>query len=323
MAAKSFGPQPADGVAHAGDQDNWYSDVSGNGNHMSSWADGARPASTTNIPFATIQGIGPNTLALDFNAADIGPFGPETGAKMVESYAFTNGWTIECSFKANDLGAWRVMLGKDGKKGLGPEQPFSFKLAPEAEPFGIRCLVLDDADAFHFIDTSEIVADKWYTVVATYDNAAFNVYLKSEDDADFTLEGSLARTQPITFGGLNTNTWTIGRGMWTGVPVDHWYGQIDEIRITHGARLPSEFLQELGPVPPIGDIAIENLGTGNLALTWDTGLFHSYVLLEKTSLQDPTWSTNQAGIPGTETNVTVNVSTAAEDETFYAVSSEE
>jgi len=323
LDSSEFSPQPADGVEHAGDQDNWYSDVSGNGNHMSSWHDGARPASTTNIPFATIQGIGPNTLALDFDADDIGTFGDVTGAKMVESYAFTNGWTIECSFMANDLGAWRVMLGKDGKRVLGPEEPFSFKLAPDAENFGIRCLVLSDDDDFHFIDTSEIVAGKWYTVVATYDNAEFRVYLKSEDDADFTLEGTLARTLPITFGGLNTATWTIGRGMWEGNPVDNFFGQIDEVRITHGVRFPSEFIQKLDSVPPIGDITLENLGTGNLALTWNTGLFHSYVLLEKNSLQDPTWSTNQAGIPGTESNVTVTVSTAPEDETFYAVTSED
>ena len=110
--------------------------------------------------------------------------------------------------------------------------------------------------------------------------------------------------------------------MGDGNPTDSFFGQIDEVRISHGAMFPSEFIQKLDPMPPIGDIAIENLGTGNLALTWDTGLYHNYVLLEKTSLQNPTWSTNMAGIPGGETNVTVTVP-ADEAATFFKVTSEE
>ena len=321
LDTSEFAPQPANGVEHAGDQDNWYSDVSGNGNHMSSWHEGARPASTTNVPFATIQGIGPNTLALDFDVDDIGTFGDVTGAKMVESYAFTNGWTIECSFKANDLGAWRVMLGKDGKRVLGPEEPFSFKLAPEAENFGIRCLVLDDDDVFHFIDTSEIVAEKWYTVVATYDNAAFRVYLKSEDDADFIQYGSLNRPQGSSFGALGSGTWTIGRGMWDGNPVDFFHGLVDEVRVSDAPMRPEEFISEADSIPPIGDIAIEH-DAGSIDLTWTTGPDYNYVLLEKTSLQSPTWSTNMAGIPGGETNVTVSVP-ADQAAAFYKVNSEQ
>ena len=311
------------GEEHPGDQDNWYPDSSGNGNHMSSWWDGARPMATNGVPFSTIPRIGANTLSLDFEGDDIGTFGPETGAKMVESYAFTNGWTIECSFKARDLLGWRVMLGKDGKRGLGPEQPFGFKLAPEDQNFGLRCLVLKDDDNFDFIDTPDnsIVAEKWYSVVATFDNADFKLYLKSEDDADFTLHGTLNRPQGISFGNLNIASWTIGRGMWDGGSADGFFGLVDEVRISDVAMRPEEFISKAAPIPPIGDIAIEQ-GASNIDLTWTTGSDYNYVLLEKTTLQSPSWSTNMASIPGEEGSVTVSVP-ADQAAAFYKVTSED
>jgi len=317
------------GVQHGGDLDNWYSDVSGNGNHMSSWNLAGRPTAINDIPFPTIVGIGENTLALDFAPGnDLGTFPEAPDTKMINSYMFTNGWTIEASFKM-DVRGWRVIVGKDGRQGdLGGTVAFSapFYIKHLDHNQHIEALCVDDTDAaHHWLQTIDpITTNTWYSIAVTFDNGSktYSMWLKTEGDADHVLQGSVTLPESVSLGGYD-RSWTIGRGMHEGNPADGWDGQIDEVRITHGARLPSEFLQELGPVPPIGDITIENLGTGNLALTWDTGLFHSYVLLEKTSLQDPTWSTNQAGIVGTETNVTVNVSTAAEDETFYAVSSEE
>ena len=161
---------------------------------------------------------------------------------MVDSYNFVNGWTMETTFKARDLDHWQVIMGKDGKRGLGPEQPFSFKLAPSAETFGIRCLVLDDNDDFHFIDSAPIAVDTWYSIAATYDNAEFKVYLKGEADADYTLVGSLARDQGVALGVLNSGTWTVGRGMWDGNPADFFNGQIDEVRISDTALAPSDFI---------------------------------------------------------------------------------
>ena len=238
------------GTEHPGDQDDWYLDSSGNGNHLSSWWDQSRPMATTDRPFTAVPQTGAaNNLALDFDngtggtegADDLGTFG-NGGGKMVESYNFVNGWTMEASFKARDLDHWQVFMGKDGKRGLGAEQPFSFKLAPSAESFGIRTLFLDNNDDFHFIDSAPIAVDTWYSIAATYDNTDFKVYLKGEADADYILIGSHATSVGGDLGVLNSGTWTVGRGMWDGNPVDFFNGQIDEVRISDTALNPSEFI---------------------------------------------------------------------------------
>ena len=113
------------GTEHPGDQDDWYLDSSGNGNHLSSWWPEARPMATNGVPFATIPRIGANTLAVDFDngtggtegADDLGTFG-NGGGKMVESYNFVNGWTMEATFKARDLDHWQVN-GERREAGIG------------------------------------------------------------------------------------------------------------------------------------------------------------------------------------------------------------
>jgi len=90
------------GTEHAGDQDNWYQDISGNGNHLSSWWDQARPMATADRPFTTVPQTGAaNNLALDFDRGAEGTDDLVTGpaVKMIDSYLFSGGWTIEASFK--------------------------------------------------------------------------------------------------------------------------------------------------------------------------------------------------------------------------------
>ncbi|RKX41248.1 MAG: hypothetical protein DRP64_11560, partial [Verrucomicrobia bacterium] len=77
-----------------------------------------------------------------------------------------------------------------------------------------------------------------------------------------------------------------------------------------------------GPLPPIGDIGLEYLGTNSLSLTWATGAGHNYTLLEKSDLQSTIWSTNRSGIPGGESSVTVTVP-ADPAAAFYKVISED
>ncbi|RKX41896.1 MAG: hypothetical protein DRP64_10670, partial [Verrucomicrobia bacterium] len=304
--------------------------ISGNGNHMSSFNDATRPMATNGVPFAAIPRIGPNTLSLYFDNNNDGGLGPDDlgtfgngGGKMVESFSFTNGWTIEATFKAADIDHWQVVLGKDGKPSAGPEQPFSFKLAPSAEGFSLRCLIFKDDGFFDFLDTPDntIEAGKWYTVVATYDNEFFTLYLKSEDDADFVQYGSLNRPQGSSFGVLGSGTWTIGRGMWGSAPVDFFHGLVDEVRVSDAPMRPEEFISGADPVPPIGDIAMVPVA-GGFELTWATGVNYDYMLMEKASLLDPTWSTNMSSIPGGETNVTVSVP-ADQAAAFYKVNSEQ
>ncbi len=241
-----------DGVKHADDLDNFYRDSSENGNHLSSWWDGARPTATDDRPFAFVPQTGAeNTLALDFTPAqDIGTFEPPhaTGAKMVNTYMFNNGWTVECTFKLRSL-YWEVLVGKEGKRGdlggaVGSEAPFWFKVLDATKH--LEVLVIDDNDTYHTVGTlAPLQVDKWYSVAATYDNAALKLYLKGEGAGGYVLQGAVGFTDGVALGGFN-NPWTIGRGMWDGEAADFINGIVDEVRITDGVLDPAEFLNNDG-----------------------------------------------------------------------------
>ncbi len=242
------------GVAHAGDQDNFYTDSSGNGNHMSTWWSGARPTATSDRAYTTIpQNGASNTLALDFIGGDkdLGTFSAATGTKMVETYIFSQGWTVEASFKLNSLG-WQVMVGKDGQRGdlggsIGGEAPFWLKVIGDSQH--LQLLAIDDDDNFHYVESlTALEAGKWYSVAATYDNTALKLYLRGEGDADYVFQGGVTFADGIALGGF-PGTWTIGRGFWNGGAADFMDGKIDEVRISNYPLAYTEFLAHI-PLNP-------------------------------------------------------------------------
>jgi len=308
------------GVEHAGDWDNFYQDSSGNGNHMSSWHDGVRPAGTSDRPFTTVPQTGAaNNLALGFDGDEIGTFAPP--GKMLNSHVFSSGWSIEASFKLNVLEIHQGIIAKEGDNTRG-EAPFWMKILPWNNH--VEVLFFDDNDNMRILSTdAPVVAGKWYSVAATYDNAEAKLFLKGEGDATYTLQGTpLAFTDGAALDRIESN-WFIARSSWWGGPVDSINGSIDEVRISNVAIDPSKFICIIGtPVPPIGDIAMELLsGSRELALTWTTSELYSYALLKKTNLTDPTWTTN-GGIAGGATSVTVTVPTTNSATAFYKVISE-
>lgn len=261
------------GVTHAGDQDNFYVDSSGNGNHMSSWWSGSRPTATSLTPYSTVPQIGSrNNLAMDFSGGntDLGTFAAQTGAKMIESYIFNQGWTVEATFKLNSLG-WQVIVGKDGRRGdlggaVGVEAPFWMKLLASSKK--LEVLVLDDNDTFHYTQSSApLESNKWYSAVATYDNAHLKLYLRGETDADYVFQSSVAIADGVSLGGFN-NPWSVGRGMFDGNPVDFVDGVIDEVRISDLPLNPASFL---------GAAVAEgyDFDVDGMADDWELGYFNS------------------------------------------------
>lgn len=260
----------ANGVTHAGNLDNYYEDSSGNGNHLSSWWDGARPMATDDRPFSSVPLTGAaNTLALDFvPAQDIATFEPPNApdVKMINTYMFTSGWTVECSFKLRAL-YWEVLVGKEGKRGdiggaVGGEAPFWIKIRDFDKH--LEVLVIDDSHNWQVVPTvAPIETDKWYSVAATYDNATLKLYLKGEGDAGYTLQGSLPLAAGVTLGEYN-RVWTVGRGMWDGNPADFINGTLDEVRISDEALDPADFINSDGDGDTDGmaDIwEVENFGS--------------------------------------------------------------
>jgi len=231
------------GTEHAGDQDNWYQDISGNGNHLSSWWDQARPMATADRPFTTVPQTGAaNNLALDFDRGAEGADDLVTGpaVKMIDSYLFSGGWTIEASFKPR-AHWWQVIVGKDGHPDPDyGEQPFCFKV--RADNHKLECRIFDNNGDIHWIYTwKPLELNKWYSVAATYDNTTFNLYLKAEGDSDYVLQGTLVVPAGAAMG-QSAAYWTVGRGMWGGGTTDFFDGLIDEVSISDTALVPSEFL---------------------------------------------------------------------------------
>ncbi|MEN8254567.1 MAG: hypothetical protein ABFR33_03765 [Verrucomicrobiota bacterium] len=257
---------------HAGDWDNHYLDVSGFGNSMSTWpieGGSNRPAYTVDRAYTTVQQTGAtNTLALDFArdpAQDISTFSQQTGLKMAESYMFTNGWTVECTFKLNSLG-WQVLVGKDGQRGdlggsggVGSEAPFWLKLLDFNKH--LEVLAIDDDDNFHVAATlAPIETNQWYSVAVRFDGTAIDLWLKGPGDTGYVFQNCSDFFGPdvggvgCSLGGfsgtniMNSGSWSIGRGAWNDGPVDFVDGVIDEVRISNKALAPPKFLAAGDPV---------------------------------------------------------------------------
>jgi len=236
---------------HAGDWDNHYQDISGNGNHMSSWPLAEphinRPVYTADVPFGTVPQTGAaNNLALDFTAGpqDIGTFGAQTGPKMVDSYLFTD-WTVEVSFKLTALGVHQVIVGKDGKKGdlggaPGLEPPFWMKILPWNNHLEVLCL--DDNENPRWTGSAApLVANEWYSAAARYDGAGLDLWLKGPGDSEYQFQNAVLFTDGASLGGYN-QSWNVGRGTWDGNPVDYLNGFVDEVRISDNVVAPNDFI---------------------------------------------------------------------------------
>ncbi len=259
------------GEQHDGDNDNFYVDQTANNNDMSTIDEFSRPFATNDVPFSPVPQTGAaNTLALDF----FNQYVQTVGSKMVDSYNFTNGWTIEATVKFNSLtgsdGNWPVIIGKDGE--VAGAQPFYLKLIPpgvDGPDAFIQPAVVDDTESgLYWFDgrsccggagITPIQTGLWYSLAVTYDVITSNamLYIKEETDLEYEWEAS-SRSQIPGASIPWDNSWAIGRGMHNSINFGFTAGTIDEVRISDGPLNPTQFLayaEILTPQPP----AIKNV----------------------------------------------------------------
>ncbi|MCK5853133.1 LamG domain-containing protein [bacterium] len=239
------------GQKHNGDQDDWYKDISGNGNHLASWWDGARPTATDSLPFSVVpQFKTENKLGLDFVPnQDICSF----GGKPINSYSFTDGWTVECSvkFKSFSQWHWQVPIAKAGQKDdvsgwTGDDPPFSIKICGDTNWVGVYqkpfLNFIDNNGNIRWIWGNDVLTvGKWYQFAATYDNSTAKFYIKSETDDEYVLHNSISVPDGANFEQWN-NEWCVGRGVWNGGAADFVDAVIDEVRVSDVALDSSYFL---------------------------------------------------------------------------------
>ncbi len=286
---------------HTGNLDNFYLDSTTNNNHLSSWESGSRPMAINDIPFSTVPQTGsPNTLALDFNPDEnLGTFGTQTGGKMIETYMFDTGWSVELSFKLNSF-KWQMLLGKDGHP-AGTAPPTFFIKA--SNPTGDKFIDIGFFDnQTNYVATSSITPlelNKWYNLALTFNGGIAKLYIKKETDANYDLENSVTSANPASLGQWAKN-WAVGRGMWNGDATDFTDGKIDEIRISNAALAPEQFLGSQNTALPFVNITNNNAEVAYVTSQYTIGGTNNTSVVGTMS-----WDNNGTGLNGTFAAATV------------------
>ncbi|RKX42145.1 MAG: hypothetical protein DRP64_10285, partial [Verrucomicrobia bacterium] len=308
----------------------WYTDSSGSGNHLSTWGSTSRPTATNGVPFSTVPQTGAtNGLALDFDRSDdLGTFGAQTLGKMIEPYAFTNGWTVECSFKTRDY-SWAVVVGKDGRRSdavpgaqEGLASPFGVKLCGdpnwrEYKRIGVN--FVDGAGYDRWVwSLVPVVLGNWYDLAVTCDNSIVSLYLREEGQADYVLQDYCPVAGGTSFD-LWEKPWMVGRGMYNNGATDWFNGLIDEVRISNVALDPAKFLQAPGDFsePPAEPGPTCNLDGGQLS--WNSTNDAFYAVEYSTNLISNDWRTVTNGIAATPDTNSVPLPPSDQDSEFYRV----
>ena len=255
-------------------------DHSGNGNHITTWE------------YDDVWGGGVGWAGFDW-AADV-PFStvPQTGAANALSMRNAGGWpaaftwseqslpsgvdietftptafTIEASFKADELGGYRTIVGRDDRYVAninGDLASVYFQTMPENQ---VAFKFADEDGYWHELisDPGAVTTDQWYNMVGVSDGSTMSLYLDNTllKQLDLTLSGSTNTALALgnaSGGDWESGTWSLGRGLYAGGHGDRWIGYIDEVRISDSALNPSEFLA----VPEPATLLL--LGFGGIAL---------------------------------------------------------
>jgi len=258
---------------HLGDWDDHYADSSGNANHLNTW-----PVGGATTPTYVANGAG--GLALDFDFADRisthSGDGPSP-VKMLDTYSFSSGFTIESTFKLDTVTEWQGIVSKDGKTNPGnPMVPFQMKMAP----WGVLNVAFMDTAGTPFgvdIAAGYVEVDKWTSISATYDNNTFNVYGQKEGDAGYALLGSVSTHRNAADLGVAPRTdypahdpgwnidhgWTVGYVMWDGIDGvgNHMDGQVNEVKISDSVLGTGDFI---GVIPEPATLSLFGLIGGGM-----------------------------------------------------------
>jgi hypothetical protein len=259
-------PHPSATGAH----DDSIPDISGNGNHLSAFA---QNGSFTEMRFSNV--VAPNNQTGSTLSATNAPVccpvlssqdDLELGGVNVGALA---AWTIEASVNLRNLGGWRTIVGKDGVGQATNGDPNQAPLYLQKVGDGTQRFRINFVDVqgyVHIADSTTVaVANQWYHLVASSDGNTLKLYVNGvlEGSLDMTLSPSTDRSMVALdesgFEGSGTvapYAWSLFRGMYNDGHGDRVDGYIDDVRISDMALSPSEFLQ----VPEPGSIVLFVLG---------------------------------------------------------------
>ena len=249
---------------HQSNNDDYYRDSSGNGNHMATDITPVLSVASTDVPFANVPQTGAeDTMSRTFSLAmqNVGTFGAETGGNNIDSMDLDS-FTVECMAKYTPGPSLGYAICKDGEPfknipGNGAwESTFGIRFMPDNRISSYFCD--ENTNLVHSFTTFQCTPGEWYrfAFVCVGGTQAF-LYVKGEADLNYDIKATMNVTHfppglPIVGGMINSSyPWAIGRGMHLGQLQYGFDGNIDEVRISD-VDLPPELF--LGSVPEPGMI---------------------------------------------------------------------
>jgi hypothetical protein len=286
------GPANTD-VPHTGADGGFHGstpDVSGNGNSLSAWSQGAYAgfAYRTNVPFAFVPQTGNTNRfsvkntgsypAMFTSAAGSSPSG--INAQTMTPLQFT----VEVSYKPEANGSYRTIVGRDARNVATANVELA-ALYLQVRPDDSVGIAFTDVSGyshsaysppgwlygFNFGANPEGTGAPWYNLAAVSDGSTLKMYVNNVLVASTDLTASGSPNRSLAKGAVNgadwtTGAWSVGRGLYAGGHTDRAYGLIDEVRISNSALAPAEFLA--APRPQLANASV--IG-GSLTLTATRG----------------------------------------------------
>jgi len=244
---------------HQGNNDDYYVDSSGNGNHMATDITPVLSTATSDVPYANVPQTGAaDTMSRTFtpDVQNIGTFGAETGGNSIDAMNLDS-FTVECFAKSSAFG-WQGAITKDGEPSWNingwVDPTFVLKFRGDNK---IQAAFFDETTNFvECWSTFDYIPGEWYRIALVVDaGTQATLYIAEPGETAYDLEETKTTTfagGPIVGGLIDSDyPWVIGRGMHWGQELDGFNGNVDEVRISDVALNPSQFL---GVVPEPGMI---------------------------------------------------------------------
>lgn len=225
--------------------DNAIADLSGNGNHLSAFA---QNGSFTAMLFSNV--VAPNALTGTTLSVENAP-GACCGVLSSQGDLELGGiavgamptWTIEASVNFKGVGGYQTIVGKDGfgeATNGDAQQAILYLQKTSANLFRIN--FVDVQGYVHIADGTTLAEiGKWYHLAATSDGDTLKLFVNGIQEATFDMTATLSTDRAMAplneagFEGVGTLApygWTTHRGMYNDGHGDRVNGYIDDVRIS-------------------------------------------------------------------------------------------